>query len=220
MYSLQVSKKVKSFLASQIPTIRFYFRAMNRFENLASVIRSRRSVKPGQMNGRKIDKAVIQQLIELADWAPTHAHTEPWHFIVYGGESVKEFCSDHANLYKTIAPADKFNTATYEKLLHNGDKVSHIIAVIMQRGDNPKIPVLEEIAAVSAAVQNILLGAEALGVAVLWSTGGLTHQPAMKQYLHLKEEDVLMGFLYLGYADDISKEGKRIVPLHQKIEWK
>jgi len=193
---------------------------MNSFETLREIIRNRRSVKPALMNGRKIAKETIIQLLELADWAPTHGHTEPWRFIVYGEEKVQQFCNDHAHLYKSITPADKFNTATFEKLKHNGDKVSHIIAVVMQRGNNPKIPALEEISAVSAAVQNILLGAESLGIAVLWSTGGLTHYPALKNYFELREEDMVIGLLYIGYADDNNKQGTRIVPLESKITWK
>lgn len=193
---------------------------MNVFETLQQVIRNRRSSKPAQMNSKKIEDGEIQKLIELADWAPTHAHTEPWRFVIYAGEKVQEFCRDHAELYKSITPADKFNTATYEKLLHNGDKASHIIAVIMQRGNNPKITALEEISAVSAAVQNILLGAEALGIAALWSTGGLTYNPALKDYFELQEADQVIGLLYLGYVDDINKQGRRIVPLENKVNWK
>jgi len=172
------------------------------------------------MNGRLIDNADVEKLLQLADWAPTHAHTEPWRFVVYAHDKAQAFCKDHAELYKSITPAEKFNTATYEKLLHNGDKVSHIVAVIMKRGDNPKIPALEEISATSAAVQHILLGAETLGIAALWSTGGLTHNPALKEYFGLQEQDIIIGLLYLGYTDDIAKEGKRIVPLHHKVEWK
>lgn len=193
---------------------------MNSFETLREVIYNRRSVKPALMNGKKIGKEIIEQLLELADWAPTHGHTEPWRFFVYGEEKVQQFCNDHAELYKSVTPADKFSTATFEKLAHNGDKVSHIIAVVMQRGSNPKIPALEEISAVSAAVQNILLGAESLGLAVLWSTGGLTHHPALKNYFGLREEDLVIGLLYMGFADDSNKQGTRIVPMENKIYWK
>lgn len=172
------------------------------------------------MNGKKIDDKVIRQLLELADWAPTHGHTEPWRFVVFSDEKVKQFCDDHAALYKANTPEEKFTTATYEKLQHQGDKLSHLILVYMKRGDNPKIPALEEIAAVSCAVQNFLLGANTLGLAVLWGSGGMTHHPAMKKYLGLAEEDVMMGILYLGYTDEPPKEGKRIVSLDEKIMWK
>lgn len=192
---------------------------MNAIEQLETIIQNRRSVKPVQMNGKKIADETIKRLLQLADWAPTHAHTEPWRFVVFAGDAVQRFCADHANLYKSSTPAEKFTQATYDKLFHMGDLLSHIIAVYVKRGDNPKIPVLEEIAATASAVQNILLGAEALNISVLWSTGGLTLQPPMKTYFHLQPDDVMLGLLYMGYSDETNKTGKRIVPLEQKVQW-
>lgn len=91
-----------------------YFCPMRNFETLQYIIQNRRSTKPALMNGKKIDDATIQQLLELADWAPTHGHTEPWRFVVYGGNAVQQFCNDHAELYKTHTPVEKFFTANYE----------------------------------------------------------------------------------------------------------
>lgn len=171
------------------------------------------------MNGKRIDDTVMWQLLELADWAPTHANTEPWRFVVFAGDAVKRFCGDHAELYKANA-GDKFEKGKYDKILHNGDAISHLVAVYMKRGNNPKIPVLEEISAVSAAVENLLLGAEALHIAALWSTGGLLFHPAMKEYFGLREEDQMLGFLYLGYSDKAPKKGERMVPLADKVDWR
>ncbi len=188
------------------------------FSVLSTIIKKRRSTKPAQMNGRLIPDGQVLQLLELADWAPTHANTEPWRFIVYAAEKAKEFCLQHAELYKRITSAEHFLQANYDKILHNGDHVSHIVVTVMKRGNLPKIPVLEETAATAAAIQNILLGAVALDIAALWSTGGLTYHAAMKTFLEIKEEDVVMGILFLGYSD-IIREGKRIVPLDKKITW-
>jgi len=189
------------------------------FEAVQNLVRNRRSCKPALMNGKKIEDAVIYDLLELADWAPTHGHTEPWRFVVFANDKVKQFCKDHAALYKANTPQEKFENAKYEKLLHNADHVSHLIAVYMKRGSNPKITVTEEICAVAAAVQNVLLGASVLNIAALWSTGGLTYHKAMKTYFGLNDEDHMLGLLYLGYTDGASKEGKRIVPLQEKIGW-
>ena len=167
-----------------------------------------------------MDDAAIRQLLALADCAPTHGHTEPWSFIVFANDSVRQFCKDHAELYKAHTPEEKFETAKFEKLLHNGDHCSHIIAVYMKRGTNPKITAREEICAVAAAIQNILLGASTLDIAALWSTGGLTYHTAMKTYFGLDEEDHMIGLLYLGYSDQQPKEGRRIVPLQEKMEWR
>jgi nitroreductase len=190
------------------------------FEIIQNIIENRRSCKPALMNGQKIDDSIIKELLKLADWAPTHGHTEPWRFIVFSGNAVNKFCMDHAELYKANTPMEKFETAKYEKLLHNADNASHLMAVYMKRGTNPKITVMEEICATAAAVQNILLGASSLKIAALWSTGGLTFHPVMKTYFGLSEDDHMLGLLYLGYSDEMSKEGKRIIPLNEKVEWR
>jgi len=191
----------------------------DRFEIIADIIKNRRSVKPVKMNGKKIPDEQVKELLKLANWAPTHGRTEPWRFIVYSGNKVKEFCHDHAELYKAHTPPEKFEQANYDKQLHNGDLASHIIIAIMQRGDSPKIPALEEIAATAIAIQNILLGATAAGIASFWSTGGMTHHPVMKDFLQLNEHDIVMSLLYLGYTDQ-QTEGKRQTGIEEKAIWK
>ncbi len=186
------------------------------FATISNIIQTRRTIKPNMMNGQKAPNGHIAALLELADWAPTHGFTEPWRFVVY--ENPAEFCQQHADLYKQNTSADDFNDTVYSNLQHQGDKASHVVIAIMQRGDLPKIPAFEEIAAVSTAVQNILLGATALNMASFWSTGGAILKPGMKEFLQLREEDQVMGVLYLGYADQ-HPEGKRTIPLETKIKW-
>lgn len=191
---------------------------MDIFSNLQKIVFNRRSIKPTAFNGKTIDNQLINQLLELANQAPSHGLTEPWRFIVYSGKAVRQFCRLHADQYKQITPPDKFAEAKYEKQAHNGDLASHLIMVYMQRGTNPAIPALEEICATAAAADNILLGAEALGIAVLWSTGGTVLQPIMKEYLGLGPEDIILGLLYLGYTDEPRGPGKR-TPIAEKTKW-
>jgi nitroreductase len=189
------------------------------FEIIAGIIKNRRSVKPVKMNGKKIPDQQVRELLKLANWAPTHGRTEPWRFIVYSGNKVKEFCHQHAELYKTHTLPEKFEQANYDKQLHIGDLASHIIIAIMQKGNLPKVPALEEIAATAIAIQNILLGATAAGIASFWSTGGMVHHPVMKDFLHLNKEDIVMSLLYLGYTDE-RMEGKRQTGIEEKVIWK
>ncbi len=186
------------------------------FTTIAHIIQTRRTIKPNMMNGHKAPNAHIAALLELADWAPTHGFTEPWRFTVYENPAV--FCLQHADVYKQGTSAEEFNETVYNNLAHQGDKASHVIVAVMQRGNSPKIPPFEEVAAVSSAVQNILLGATALNMASFWSTGGAILKPGFKDFLQLRDEDQVMGVLYLGYADAIP-EGKRTIPLENKITW-
>ncbi len=168
------------------------------------------------MNGKKIPDDQIHSLLELADWAPTHGFTEPWRFVVYANPT--DFCHAHAEMYKQSTTTENFEQAVYNKLYEQGDKASHVIITVMKRGTLPKIPAIEEIEAVSCAIQNILLGATALDMASFWSTGGMALKPQMREFLALDEEDHLIGVIYLGYADQYPA-GSRVIPLEEKIKW-
>lgn len=192
---------------------------MEKIKALSEIILARRSSKPASFNGKKIDDEIITNLLNLAHWAPTHGRTEPWRFKVYAGNGVTTFCEAHAALYKTNTAPEVFTAAKFESLQQLGSQTSHIIGVYMQRQVPAKIGVVEEIAATAAAMQNILLGAEAFGISALWSTGGMTHHPALKSFWGLAEEDMVMGLLYLGYSDAPKAEGKRNGTAAEKTSW-
>lgn len=190
------------------------------FNALAALVKSRRTVKVAQMNGVKIEEQDLTAILELANWAPTHGRTEPWRFIVLEGAALMEFCHAHAAMYKQSVTEDVFMQEKYNNLLMPATKASHLIIVYMQRTPLTKIPVIEEVAATCAAIQNVLLGAASKGIAAIWNTSGMFFQPAMHTYLNLANEDVLLGFLYVGYTDETLKEGHRKSNILDKVSWK
>ncbi len=192
---------------------------MEKANVLELLITQRRTIKPGNMNGKKIPDNIVHHLLELADWAPTHGYTEPWYFVVYSGDKAQEFCTAHANLYRSSTPEDKFIPGNYDKLQQMGEKTSHVIVACMKRGDNPKIPEVEEVEAVACAVQNLLRAATAYELASFWSSGGMTYAPALHEYLELGPQDKVLGLLYLGYPADELPVGRRIKPLTEKVKW-
>lgn len=187
--------------------------------DIDETIKRRRTVKTEKMNGKIIPDDTISELLALADWAPTHARTEPWRFIVITPARVNDFVTRHANLYQQHANPSSFTQEKFNKLLQTGDNVSHIIIAWMKRVPTHKIPAVEEVAATAAAIQNLLLGATSRGIASFWSTGGLTHHQAMKDEFKLGDEDIILGFIFLGYSDEPIKDGTRIIPLTEKVEW-
>jgi nitroreductase len=190
------------------------------FETLSGIVSRRRTRKPGRMNGRKVPDAWIEELLRLADCAPTHGRTEPWRFFVLEGEGLRKFCNDHAQMYREHTPAEKWNATKYEQLKKNADTASHLVITVMKRSKDTKIPEREEYAATAAAVQNLLLGAEALGLAAIWSTGGMAGTEPMKAYWDLSEEDRVVAFVYLGFTDETDKTALRKIPLPEKIVWR
>ena len=136
--------------------------------------RSRRSTFPDQFDtARKVDDAIIKEILTNAIWAPNHGKEEPWHFIVFCGEGLKRFATFQSELYKETTP-DNFKEITYNKLQQQPLKASHIIAIGMKKSVNKNIPEVEDIAAVSCAVQNIYLSVTVYGLGGYWTTGGIT----------------------------------------------
>jgi len=188
------------------------------FDTLTQIITQRRTTKPAQMNGQLIPNDTVAQILALANWAPTHGRTEPWRFVVFAHDKVVQYCQLHADLYKIHTPASQFLEATYQNLLHQGDKASHVVLAYMQRGNLPKIPPVEEVAATSCAIQNVLLGAQALGIAAYWGSGGMILKQPFKDWLQLHADDQVLGALFLGYTEEVAI-GKRNTDIDAKIKW-
>lgn len=185
---------------------------------LNTLMRQRRSTFPKQYDaGKQVDDAIIRQLLENANWAPTHKLTEPWRFTVFTGNGLKTFANLQASVYKNSAGA-QFNAENYQKLLTTPLLASHIISIGMKRHAEKNIPEMEEIAAVACAVQNMYLTAAAYDVGCYWSTGGVTFNEATKPFFGLDTADKLMGFFYVGVVAVPSPPGKRR-PVEEKVKW-
>lgn len=187
---------------------------------LKHIIDNRRTVVPEIMNGKIIPKGEILEILEAANWAPTHGHTEPWRFVVFTPETKDAFKLYHAELYKKISTEKgDFLQVNYDKLKGRAQNASHVVAIINKRGDNLKIPEIEEIAATATAVQNILLSAFARNIACYWGSGGMTYHPEMREHLGFGENDKVMGLLFLGYTDEKDIKGKRRTEINEKTTW-
>ena len=180
--------------------------------------RSRRSTFPDQFDpARKVDDAIIKGILTNAIWAPNHGKEEPWHFIVFCGEGLKRFATFQSELYKETTP-DNFKEITYSKLQQQPLKASHIIAIGMKKSVNKNIPEVEDIAAVSCAVQNIYLSVTVYGLGGYWTTGGITYKEEAKSFFGLGENDKLLGFFYIGHIATPSTGATR-KPVEEKSTW-
>jgi nitroreductase len=185
-----------------------------------SLLKARRSVFPKDYTGEKIDDAIIRQMLENANWAPTHKFTEPWRFIVYSGEGRKKLGAIQASVYKQKTMADgTYKEERYQNLLMKPLESSHIILVYMKRDEKKSVPVIEEVGAVFCAIQNIYLTATAYGIGCYLSTGGVTYFQESRSAFGLAEEDILIGFIQLGVSkSDLPVTGRR-KPIDEKVSW-
>lgn len=170
-------------------------------------------------NKERVDKNDIIEMLEAANWAPTHRFTEPWRFVVFEGEARNQFGEDHAEMYKSTKALGEFSQENYDKLMTIAQRASFVIAIVMHRDEEERVIEQEEIASVACAVQNMMLVATEKNLAQIWSTGGLTYHPKMKEYLGFAEKDRVMGFLYVGKSE-LKPKSKRFSSVESKTVWK
>ena len=191
---------------------------MNNAEFFNHLARSRRSVFPDQFDTtKKVDDNIIKEIISNAGWAPNHGKTEPWHFTIFSNDGLQKFAQFQSNLYKEDA-GENFKDAKYQKLLEQPLKASHIISIGMKRTTTKNIPEIEDIEAVSCAVQNIYLSVSAYGLGGYWTTGGITYLEQAKSFFGLEDQDKLLGFFYVAHIAVPSAPGKR-KPVEEIMTW-
>jgi nitroreductase len=186
--------------------------------DILRAIYTRRSI--GKVKQDPVDQDTIEKLLEAAVWAPNHYHTEPWRFFVLTGEGRRSLGRTLADIAqeKMIDPQTTDSQGALKKLEGKAFRAPVIIAAAAVRSDHPKVPWIEEMAAVHASVQNMLLAAHALGLGAIWRTGDVTYHPKMKKLFGLRDIDELVGFIYVGHPDIRPTEGKR-VPFSEKTTW-
>lgn len=193
--------------------------SQERAELVNTLIRNRRSVFQQQYTGEKVDDAIIRQMLENANWAPTHKLTEPWRFIVFAGNGIQQLAEQQAALYRQVATAKgTYSEDRYQNLLTKPKLSSHIIAIAMKRDEKKSIPEIEEVGAVYCAVENMYLTATAYGVGCYLSTGGITYFEEAKPLFDLGPEDRLIGFVHVGVPKEVLVAGKR-KPVEEFTEW-
>ena len=193
------------------------------YKDVKNIISQRQSLFVPQMAENKtIEEDKIWQLLELANYAPSHRRTNPWRFIVFQNESKLDFFKTLAAIYKSSTLRKDYDSKKEQKILSKAKNVSVVIAVGMNRCSKESVPVFEEQWSVACAVQNILLGMKSLGIIGYWSTPKIAFSKEMKSYLKLEDNDQCMGFLQLG----LPREDLLNIPqqlngsIKEKVTWR
>jgi len=183
---------------------------------ISALIQSRRSIFPNQYIEKEISDEAIMKILENANWAPNHRHTEPWRFKIFKGEGLKKLSEYLGKQYKEKFVGDKFSELKYKKTVKKPLQCASIIGICMQRDPKKSVPEWEEIAAVSCAVQNMWLSCTALGIGAYWSSPALI--TGKNEIMNLAEGETCLGLFYMGFWDVISLDSKR-GEIENKIQW-
>ncbi|MFK7981725.1 MAG: nitroreductase [Saprospiraceae bacterium] len=183
---------------------------------ISQIIRKRRSIFPKTYTNQPIDKEIIAEVLENANWAPTHKMTEPWRFKVLVDDALIRLRDWQVDWYHKNTPPEKFSDKKLHKLQTKPLKAGCMIAICMQRDEKVRIPEWEEVAAVACAVQNMWLTTTAYDIGAYWSSPGYIKD--IGPFLKLAEGERCLGFFYMGHHNtpDVPRSRQ---PIKDKVEW-
>ena len=142
-------------------------------------IRTRRTVKA--YDPAPVEREVLDQLFDLARWAPNHNLTEPWRFRVLGPEAL-------AALKEAAGPeaAAKLDRAP-----------TLVVASVVQGGEDP-VADEEDLLATGVATYIVLIGAHARGLSGYWRTPAVLRTDEGRAAVGVAEGEHVLGLIHLG----------------------
>ncbi len=164
-----------------------------------------------------VPRDVIEKLLSAAVQAPNHYKVRPWRFVVMTGSGLDKlgevFAASFAELHPD-APAEAL-----DKTRALSRRAPVLIAVGVDKPTEAKVLEIENIVAVSAACQNLLLAAQAEGLAVKWRTGEWAEDVKVKKFLGFAPDQHVIAFLYIGYPEGPQGEHQPRQSFEDRTVW-
>ena len=129
-----------------------------------------------------VARELLDELFELARWAPNHNLTNPWRFRVLGPSTLARL--KRAAGAEAAAKLDRAPTL--------------VCATVVQRGD--PVQDEEDVCAAAVATYIVLLGAHARGLAGYWRTPEVLRTPEGRAALGVSDSERVLGLIHLGHA--------------------
>jgi nitroreductase len=139
----------------------------------------------------------LERIMTAGARAPDHGKLRPWRFVVLQDQERSRLGDLMADSLKARDPS-----ATEPLLANERQKAMRaptiIVVAAAVQPEHPKIPAIEQMLAVGAGVQNMILAAEALGYGTMWKTGDAAYDSSVKVGLNLAATDQIVAFFYVG----------------------
>ena len=160
--------------------------------DVEEAIRTRRTHKV--YGSEPVPRETLDELFELARWAPNHNLTNPWRFRVIGPESLarlKEAAGEEA-----AAKLDRAPTLVVVSVVESGDPVQDE----------------EDHAAAAVAAYIVLLAAHARGLAGYWRTPAVLRTSGGCSAAGVPDGERAIGLLHLGPRRQEKEPPERMAP--------
>jgi nitroreductase len=166
--------------------------------DVETAIRTRRTHKA--YRPEPIDRETVDELLDLARWAPNHHLTNPWRFRVVGPGALERL--KHAAGPEAAAKLDRAPTLIVCSCALGGDEVQDE----------------EDLHATAVAAYIVLLAAHARGLVGYWRTPGVLRTPAGRAAVGLPEDERFVALIHIGHPVQ-SKPPPEREPAHSVTEY-
>lgn len=177
---------------------------------LMDAIRARRSIRA--FDGRPVDRATIDRLIDAATYAPSRFNIQPWHFHVCLGDArrrvaeVMALNTAYVQEYLDVLGPEGIEYAA--KFYADLGAAPVIIGISAQHVEDPT-EWLDDTIAVGAALQNCLLAVVNEGLSACSLTAPHWIRDQLVEVLQIPEGSDLMALIVLGYGEETPHEKDR-----------
>ncbi len=164
--------------------------------DIIEFLKTRRSVKPRDMNGASPSAGELETILTIGARVPDHGKITPWRFIVFEGEARIRAGEIIAQVLLRKHP-DASATEIARARVSLSD-APLVIAVISSIKSHPKVPSWEQQLSAGASAMNIVTAASALGYGANWLTGWFAFDRDVLTAFGLKPDEQVAGFVHIG----------------------
>ncbi|KGT95689.1 oxidoreductase [Erwinia typographi] len=136
----------------------------------------------------------LENIIRAGMRAPDHGTLQPWRFIVVENQGRERFSA----LLESAARQAGLEDKAIEKAKQAPFRAPMIITVVAHCEADHKVPQWEQLVSAGCAVMAMQMAAAAQGFNGIWRTGPWTEDRSVREAFHCREQDSIVGFLYLG----------------------
>ncbi len=163
--------------------------------NMIELLKTR--VSSPKLTSPAPNAAELEQVLACGLRAPDHGRLKPWHFHIVQGGAREELGTIFAQFAATKSEASQDKL---EKCKNMPMRAPLLLVAVCEPVVNPKIPVMEQMLAVGAAMQNMQIAISSLGFSSIWRTGEMATAKPVLDAFNVSENGSIVGFLYVGTA--------------------
>jgi coenzyme F420-0:L-glutamate ligase / coenzyme F420-1:gamma-L-glutamate ligase len=186
---------------------------MNRFNQ---ILKTRRSVREFQT--KRVTQKIANELIDMARWAPSAHNAQPWRFAILKNKELRnKLAREMGEAFKKDLEKDHVSPGVIQvKIQKSIERIVGaplIILVCLNKEERNSFPDrrrnrLEEHMAhqgIGAAIQNILLGAQAMGLGACWFSAPLFCPRRVQRVLRIDTRLKPIALVLIGYPKESPK---------------